>query len=148
VQWYRDNFEPSEWFDEPRVNIGIAAITADTAERAQDLGTCRHFMRLMRNKGQEMKGVPSVDEIKALNFSGADEEFIEEQRAKSLEGDPETVKAKIESLAEQYETDDVIVLTITHDYAERQRSYELLAEVFELKGEGRMESGATKVEAE
>ena len=147
VQWYRDNFEPSEWFDEPRVNIGIAAITADTAERAQDLGTCRHFMRLMRSKGQEMKGVPSVDEIKALNFSGADEEFIEEQRAKSLEGDPETVKAKIESLAEQYETDDVIVLTITHDYAERQRSYELLAEAFELKGEGRVESGATKIEA-
>ena len=65
---------------------------------------------------------------------------IEQQRAKSVEGDPETVKAKIESLAEQYETDDVIVLTITHDYAERQRSYELLAEVFELKGEGRVES--------
>ena len=139
VKWYRDNFEPSEWFDKPRVNIGIAAMTADTAERAHDLATCRHMMRLMRNKGQEMKGVPSVDDIKSMNLTAADEECIEQQRAKSVEGDPATVKAKIESLAEQYETDDVIVLTITHDYAERQRSYELLAEVFELKGEGRVE---------
>jgi alkanesulfonate monooxygenase SsuD/methylene tetrahydromethanopterin reductase-like flavin-dependent oxidoreductase (luciferase family) len=93
-----------------------------------------------------MKGVPSVDEIKALNFSEADEDFIEQQRAKSVEGDPDMVKAKIESLAEQYETDEVIVLTITHDYAERQRSYELLAEAFELKGEGRVEIAGTNVE--
>ena len=50
------------------------------------------------------------------------------------------MKAKIENLAEQYETDDVIVLTITHDYAERQRSYELLAQAFNLTGEGRVES--------
>ena len=148
VKWYRDNFEPSEWFDKPRVNIGISAITADSAERAHDLATCRHVMRLMRNKGLEMEGGPSVDEIKAMNFSGADEEFIEQQRAKSIEGDPETVKAKIESLAEQYETDDVIVLTITHDYAERQRSYELLAKEFELSGEGRVEDTGTIVEAD
>ena len=148
VKWYRDNFEPSKWFDAPRVNIGISAITADTAERAHDLATCRHVMRLMRNKGREMKGVPSVDEIKAMSFSGADEGFIEQQRTKSIEGDPQTVKGLIENLAEQYETDDVIVLTITHDYLERQRSYELLAEAFELKGEGREENTGMKVKAE
>lgn len=146
VKWYRDNFEPSEWFDKPRVNIGISAITADTAERAHDLATCRHVMRLMRNKGQEMKGVPTVDEIKAMDFDEADEEFIEQQRSKSIEGGPETVKAKIESLAEQYETDDVIILTITHDYAERQRSYELLAAAFGLRGEGRVENAMTNGE--
>ena len=140
VKWYRDNFEPSEWFDKPRVNIGISAITADSSERAHDLATCRHVMRLMRNKSQEMKGVPSVDDIKAMSFSGPDNEFIEQQRAKSIEGDPETVKTKIENLAEQYETDDVIVLTITHDYTERNRSYELLANAFELSGEGRKET--------
>jgi luciferase family oxidoreductase group 1 len=144
VKWYRDNFEPSEWFDKPRVNVGISAVTADSEERAHDLAMCRHVMRLLRNKGQEMKGVPSVDEIKAMDLSGSDLEFIELQRTKSIEGDPETVKTKIEALAEQYETDDVIVLTITHDYAERQRSYELLANTFQLSGEGRIENHAVR----
>lgn len=86
-----------------------------------------------------MNGVPPVDEINAMDFNGTDMEFIEQQRTKSIEGDPSTVKTKIERLAEQYETDDVVVLTITHDYAERQRSYELLAQAFDLKGEGRVE---------
>ena len=148
VKWYRDNFEPSKWFDKPRVNIGISAITADTVERAHDLATCRHVMRLMRDKGQEMKGVPSVDEVKSMDFNKTDEEFIEHQRAKSIEGDPKTVKEKIRNLADQYETDDVIVLTITHDYAERQRSYELLAREFNLNGEGRMEKTRKKVQPE
>jgi len=139
VKWYRNNFQPSEWFDKPRVSIGISAVTADTAERAKDLATTRHVMRLMRNKGHEMVGVPSVEEIKSMEFSVADEEFIDAQRANSIEGDPATVKAKIESLAAEYETDDVIVMTITHDYAERQRSYELLADEFGLTGEGRKE---------
>ncbi len=58
------------------------------------------------------------------------------------------MKAQIEGFAEQYKTDHVIVLTITHDYAERQRSYELLAEAFELKGEGREENAGMKVEAD
>ena len=81
-------------------------------------------------------------------FSGADEYFFDHLRAKSVEGDPETVKAKFVILASQYETDDVIVLTITHNYAERQRSYQLLAETFDLKGEGRVENAIKKVDAE
>lgn len=141
VKWYRDNFEPSEWFDKPRVNVGISAVTADTAERAHDLATTRHVMRLMRNKGMGMKGVPSVDEIMALDLDSSDKEFIEIQRMNSIEGDVATVKSKIEDIAEQYETDEVIILTITHDYAERLRSYELLADAFGLKGEGRVEAG-------
>ena len=40
----------------------------------------------------------------------------------------------------------MIVLTITHDYAERQRSYELLAKEFNLNGEGRTENTMKKVE--
>ena len=102
----------------------------------------------MRDKGQEMKGVPSVEEIKSMNFNKTDEEFIEHQRTKSIEGDPKTVKEKIKNLADRYETDDVIVLTITHDYAERQRSYELLANEFNLNGEGRTENTMKKVQTE
>jgi luciferase family oxidoreductase group 1 len=147
VRWYRENFKSSRWFDEPRVNIGISAITADTAERARDLGTCRHVMRLFRNQGREMRGVPSVDDVLALELSASDMEFIEQQRAKSIEGEPATVKGMIESIAGEYETDDVIVLTITHDYAERLRSYELLAEAFGLTGEGRTESNPMRVAA-
>ena len=40
--------------------------------------------------------------------------------------------AGIETIAQQYGADEVIVVTITFDHAARRRSYELLAEAFDL----------------
>jgi hypothetical protein len=42
------------------------------------------------------------------------------------------VKQRLEELAEAYETDELIILTITPTYESRARSYELLAEAFGL----------------
>jgi alkanesulfonate monooxygenase SsuD/methylene tetrahydromethanopterin reductase-like flavin-dependent oxidoreductase (luciferase family) len=44
------------------------------------------------------------------------------------------VRAQIEQLAADYRADEVIAVTITHDHAARRRSYELLAEAFDLPG--------------
>ena len=43
-------------------------------------------------------------------------------------GTPEGVKARLQELKEQFQADEVMVITITGDYASRLRSYELLAE--------------------
>ena len=49
-------------------------------------------------------------------------------------GDPATVRAGLEAVAEEYGAEEVIVVTITHDHAARRRSYELIAEAFGLSG--------------
>jgi alkanesulfonate monooxygenase SsuD/methylene tetrahydromethanopterin reductase-like flavin-dependent oxidoreductase (luciferase family) len=49
-------------------------------------------------------------------------------------GSPATVRAGVERVAADYGADEVLVLTITHEHAARRRSYELLAEAFELRG--------------
>ncbi len=137
VRWYRENFKPSRWFDKPIVNIGVSALAAETTERAREIGMSRHLMRLRRNQGAERKGVPSIDEANNTDYSAQERAFIAEQQQKAIEGDPDHVNERIEGLAAEYDVDEVIVLTITHDYADRIRSYELLSEAFELKGEGR-----------
>jgi hypothetical protein len=38
-------------------------------------------------------------------------------------------------MAADYEADELIVVTITHDFKARLRSYELLAEAFDLPGD-------------
>jgi alkanesulfonate monooxygenase SsuD/methylene tetrahydromethanopterin reductase-like flavin-dependent oxidoreductase (luciferase family) len=48
-------------------------------------------------------------------------------------GAPETVRAGIETLVAEYQADEVIVVTITHDHQARRRSYELLAEAMDLR---------------
>jgi alkanesulfonate monooxygenase SsuD/methylene tetrahydromethanopterin reductase-like flavin-dependent oxidoreductase (luciferase family) len=48
-------------------------------------------------------------------------------------GSPEKVRAGIEAVASAYQADEVIVVTITYDHGVRRRSYELLAEAFDLQ---------------
>ena len=47
------------------------------------------------------------------------------------------VRAELERIAAEYGAREVIVVTITHDHAARRRSYELLAEAFELEPRAR-----------
>ena len=47
-------------------------------------------------------------------------------------GSPETVQAGLETAAQEYGADEVIVVTITYDHEVRRRSYELIADAFAL----------------
>jgi alkanesulfonate monooxygenase SsuD/methylene tetrahydromethanopterin reductase-like flavin-dependent oxidoreductase (luciferase family) len=51
---------------------------------------------------------------------------------RTIVGTPEKVRAGIEELAAEYLADEVIAVTITYDHDARRRSYELLAEAFDL----------------
>jgi alkanesulfonate monooxygenase SsuD/methylene tetrahydromethanopterin reductase-like flavin-dependent oxidoreductase (luciferase family) len=42
-------------------------------------------------------------------------------------GSPRTVAAKLDQLQEATRADELVITTITHDHADRVRSYELLA---------------------
>jgi alkanesulfonate monooxygenase SsuD/methylene tetrahydromethanopterin reductase-like flavin-dependent oxidoreductase (luciferase family) len=52
-------------------------------------------------------------------------------------GDPRTVRARIKELAEHTAADEVMVTTNVYDHAERLRSYERLAEVFDIVTSGK-----------
>ena len=64
---------------------------------------------------------PEVDE---------ERRYVMGQRSRAIIGGPDTCRAAIEAMAERYGVDEVMLLTITGDYASRPRSYELLAQAF------------------
>jgi hypothetical protein len=43
------------------------------------------------------------------------------------------VRAGIEQALEEYGAEEAVVITITHDHAARRRSYELIADAFDLR---------------
>lgn len=58
---------------------------------------------------------------------------IAQEKARSIIGTPECVtEKKLHALEEQFNADELIVLTVAGSYATRTRSYQLLAEAFEL----------------
>jgi luciferase family oxidoreductase group 1 len=128
---YRRLFQPSRQLPEPRVAVSISAICAETDEEA-DLIAASHravFHLLVRNR---LIPVPSVEKgVRILAELGVDPGAAPPGR-RAIVGAPEDVRASIEQVAEEYGADEAIVVTITFDHATRQRSYELIAETFEL----------------
>jgi luciferase family oxidoreductase group 1 len=125
---YRARFVPSPWLAEPRVLVAVSALCAETTSEARRLGMSRHLMRLRRQQGRdERAGVPTPEEALATEYTEPEWDYIRYQQSLALEGDPGTVRDGLLAVAEEFATDELMVVTITHDYAARERSYALLA---------------------
>ena len=132
VTLYRRIFRPSRWLDEPRVNVGVSVLCAETDEEAERLAMSRWLWRL-RNRQGRRRGVPPPDAAEAEELTGPEQDFIRYQKQTSLVGGPERVRARLTTLGEELGVDEFVVVTITYDFADRVRSYELLAEAFGLE---------------
>ncbi|HTZ38388.1 MAG TPA: LLM class flavin-dependent oxidoreductase [Stellaceae bacterium] len=133
---YREQFRPSPRLAAPQGSIGVFAVCAETEERARYLAASRDLARLRMQRGILLP-FPPPEEALAYPYSDVERRVVEYHRRRQVVGDPEQVKAGIEALAAGYGVDEVVVLTITHDYAARKRSYALIAEAFGLQPPGR-----------
>ena len=128
---YRSRFRASTQLERPSASIGVHVICADTEAEANRLAMSRDLWRVRNERG--LRGpVPTLEEAFAHEYTEWERNRIAYNRQRQVIGAPEQVKAGLESLAADYGVDEIVALTITPDYASRLRSYELLAEVFEL----------------
>jgi luciferase family oxidoreductase group 1 len=111
----------------PHTAVGVWAIAADTDEEAERLASSIAMgMAMLRQN----RPIPVPPPEKALRFLEQNPQPPGGRRR--IVGSPETVKQGIEQVAAEYEADEVIIVTITHDHGARRRSYELIAEAFGL----------------
>jgi alkanesulfonate monooxygenase SsuD/methylene tetrahydromethanopterin reductase-like flavin-dependent oxidoreductase (luciferase family) len=75
---------------------------------------------------------PSVEEALAYPYNAQEVAIAQHASRRSVVGTPEQVKERLLALAADYQADELLVVTITHDFKARLRSYELLAEAFDL----------------
>jgi luciferase family oxidoreductase group 1 len=128
---YRGRFCASETLAAPRMMVASLAICAETDEEAQRIASSARMTRALLNEGKLIP-VPSVDKaLRFLSERGPNPDTIARPR-RAIIGSPAAVKRGIEELASLYGADEVMIVTITYDHAVRLRSYELIAEAFEL----------------
>ncbi|MFA8438149.1 LLM class flavin-dependent oxidoreductase [Pueribacillus sp. YX66] len=133
VQLYKKHFQPSILYDEPKTSVAIFVFCADTDEEADLIASSLDLSLLFAVTGQRSPGLPTIEMAQSYNYTRYERKFIEENRKRMIVGSPKTVKARIEQLAKAYDTDEVIVVTNAHQYEHRIRSFELLAQAFELE---------------
>jgi alkanesulfonate monooxygenase SsuD/methylene tetrahydromethanopterin reductase-like flavin-dependent oxidoreductase (luciferase family) len=67
-------------------------------------------------------------------LSDAEKLRVDRIRSRSIYGTPDVVGAKLRALAEEFQVEEIAILTTVHDPAARRRSYELLAAEFGMHG--------------
>jgi luciferase family oxidoreductase group 1 len=129
---YRERFKPSVWLAAPQAILAIAAICADTVEAAERLASSARLNSVRRAHG-EYRPIPSPEEAAAYQYSTADLETIRRSSDRLFVGTPTILKEKILAFVDATQADEVMITSAIHDHHARRRSYELLAEVFDLE---------------
>ena len=75
----------------------------------------------------------TTDEALAWPYSDQERAIIWRERQRVVIGPPDAVREKLLEIQQAYEADEMMIITITGEYASRLRSYELLAEAFDLQ---------------
>jgi luciferase family oxidoreductase group 1 len=138
---YRERFEAARGLQAPRTAVAAWVLCADTDEEAQHLASSSRMTLTLLRQGELIPVPPPEKAIEFLRARGRSAERGMPGR-RAIIGSPATVRSGIETLAQEYGAEEVIVVTITYDHGVRRRSYELLAETMGLESRATVAAAA------
>lgn len=124
---YRENFQPSEYLEEPYVMACINVVAADTETEAERLATSvqQFFLgvitgnrKLLQSPVDHMNNVWNISERYAVS----------QMLAYLFIGDKEKIKKGMQAFLQQTQVNEVMVTSHIYDQAARIRSYEIFSE--------------------
>ena len=129
IQVYREAFTteaPTAQIEQPYVMAGINVMVAETDAEAEREFTVVQQMFQDIQTGQRRLLQPPVEPHQITGLGAPEHSML---RIKAV-GSPQTVKAQLDDFVERTGADELITVTYAYDPAVRDRSYELLAEVW------------------
>jgi luciferase family oxidoreductase group 1 len=129
---YRERFAEFEHAGRrPRTAVAVWVICAQDEDEARLLATSARMTFTLLRRGQ-LIAVPPPEQ--AQRFLAGDDRKGDAPRSqrRAVLGSPDSVRAQLEEVVASYGAEEAIVVTITYSHEARVRSYELLAEAFEL----------------
>ena len=128
---YAREFKPSPSRATPQASVAVFVVCADTHDEAARLAKSRDLFvaRIYTGRGGRY---PTVAEAEAHEYTAWERQIVEHARGRRVAGTPAECRERLEALAADYGVDEIVVVTITETAETRRRSYELLAQAFEL----------------
>lgn len=134
VRQYRTEYE-KRYEESAEVIVAVHVVCAESSEEAHDLAKSSIAWSLLQEKVQEEIRIPSVEEVDCYGWTAQDKEKMEKKKNSMIIGNPEEVTEALAHLAKAYTADELMIITITHDKEDKQRSYRLIKEAWDLKYE-------------
>ncbi|MEE9386223.1 MAG: LLM class flavin-dependent oxidoreductase [Nannocystaceae bacterium] len=127
LRTYHQHFRPSAYLDRPLTNLTIYVLAAETDGEARELArsTDVWFVRTFVRGG--VSKFPTNAEAHDEVLSEREQMVVDLRRRTIAVGTPEQVMERLRSFQDLLQVDELSLVTLTADYADRVRSYELIA---------------------
>lgn len=125
VAAYKGNFRPSVFRAEPWAGIATIALAAETSAEAERLAAPMRAGNLATLDGGRRR-FTSIPEAQAFLAERADDPRLAGVMARSIVGDPATVKTRLDGKAASTGADELFVMAVGPDLESRIRSLELI----------------------
>jgi luciferase family oxidoreductase group 1 len=131
IRLYRDNFQPSKLFPEPKVILTVSIFCADqeAIALAQQHTFDVNFFRFITGQDQQKFLTPA--EAMEYPDSPSFQSFKARQNQARATGTPGTVKQGVLNLAERFDADEVMVISSAYYFEERKESFRLVMDVLQ-----------------
>jgi len=128
IDAYRAAFVASPELPRPYVAASADVVVGPDDDTARDLasGYARWVLGIRRGEGAVP--FPTPAEASAFGWTDEDRKLVADRIDTQFVGSPSTVVGRLRQLQEATGADELVITTITHDHADRVRSYQLLAE--------------------
>ncbi|MFF4394592.1 LLM class flavin-dependent oxidoreductase [Streptomyces sp. NPDC001480] len=137
VDGYRSFFQPSDVLDKPYVSVSADVVVAEDDATARELATGYGLWVRSIRTAEGAIAFPTPDEARAHVWTDEDRTLVQDRVDTQFTGSPGRVADQLEQLQEATGADELLITTITHDHADRVRSYELLAAEWRRRGHSR-----------
>jgi alkanesulfonate monooxygenase SsuD/methylene tetrahydromethanopterin reductase-like flavin-dependent oxidoreductase (luciferase family) len=136
VEGYRAAFKPAAdgyGLAEPHVSVSADVVVAEDEETARELAAgYGPWVRSIRTAEGAIE-YPTPAEAARHPWTRADRDLVADRLRTQFVGTAKQVADRLEILRDATGADELIITTITHDHADRVRSFELLAEEWESR---------------
>jgi alkanesulfonate monooxygenase SsuD/methylene tetrahydromethanopterin reductase-like flavin-dependent oxidoreductase (luciferase family) len=128
VDAYRNAFRPSDVLSRPYVSVSADVVVAPDEATARELAAGYGLWVRSIRTGEGAIQFPTADEARGYEWTDEERELVQDRVSTQFVGSPAQVAGQLEQLRDATGADELIVTTITHDHADRVRSYRLLAD--------------------
>lgn len=129
-EFYRENFEPSEFLDAPKTMACVNAVAADTDEEAEKLATSltQMFLNLIRNDRKPLQ--PPVDSLDGI-MSEEEHFHVNQMTACSFVGSKEKLAIELKQFIEYTRIDELMITSPIFNHEDKLKSIRIMKDVME-----------------
>ena len=128
VAAYRERFDDANG-GRPQVMLALPVVVADTDDEARVHAAEITVVRIRLESGRTLT-VGNLEGAEEFGRQAGEAYTLEVQQARVIHGSPDTVRQRLVNLQQDYQADEIMVITAIKDFGKRLHSYALLSELF------------------